>query len=264
MVHVLLVIRWWRTADMLVEMDTRTRMLEAAQSLLQACPDRDISTRAVCDAVGVGAPVLYRLFGDKNGLLGAVVDHAFERYLALKRAMPLCDDPVDDLYAAWDGHVAFAQKNPTVYRIAYAPSLAEVPAGVEEGRQLLIERLVRCAEVGRLNTTPDRAAQAMMAAGVGINLSVLSQPEAYSDAGLARRVGNAVIRGLLTETTELNSSQLFDALASAALHVAALIRTTPTPLTVAETALMLQWLDIVTAVSELEASSRPANAELGR
>jgi AcrR family transcriptional regulator len=34
------------------------------------------------EAVGVGAPVLYRLFGDKNGLLAAVIDRAFERYLA--------------------------------------------------------------------------------------------------------------------------------------------------------------------------------------
>ena len=73
-------------------------MLKAAESLLQASPDRDISTRAVCDAVGVGAPVLYRLFGDKNGLLAAVVDYVFDRYLARKRAIPLSDDPVDDLY----------------------------------------------------------------------------------------------------------------------------------------------------------------------
>jgi AcrR family transcriptional regulator len=69
-------------------MDTRTRMLDAAESLLRTSPARDISTRAVCEAVGVGAPVLYRLFGDKNGLLAAVVDNAFDRYLALKRAMP--------------------------------------------------------------------------------------------------------------------------------------------------------------------------------
>jgi AcrR family transcriptional regulator len=47
-------------------------MLRTAEAQLQASPDRDISTRAVCEAVGVGAPVLDRLFGDKNGLLAAV------------------------------------------------------------------------------------------------------------------------------------------------------------------------------------------------
>ena len=243
-------------------MDTRSRMLEAAEGLLRTSPDRDISTRAVCDAVGVGAPVLYRLFGDKNGLLAAVVDNAFDRYLTVKRAIPLSDDPVDDLYVAWRNHVVFASENPAVYRIAYAPSLAEVPRGVEEGRRLLIERLVRCAEVGGLNTTPDRAAQAMMAAGVGVNLSVLSQPATYGDVALARRVGNAVIRGLLTKPTAAAADQQTGALTSAALQVAALIRTIPTPLTDAESTLMLQWLDIIVAAGESGVPMRPEDAEL--
>jgi AcrR family transcriptional regulator len=247
---------------MMVRMDTRTRMLEATKALLQASPDRDISTRAVCEAVGVGAPVLYRLFGDKNGLLAAVVDYVFERYLTQKRALPVADDPVDDLYTAWDNHVAFALTNPAVYRTAYAPSLSAVPGGVEEGRQLLIERFVRCAEAGRLNTTPDQAAQAMMAACVGINLSVLSQPAIYGDAGLSRRVRNAVIRGLLADTTMLTAVRPADALTTTALQTAALIRTTPTPLTRAEAALMLQWLDIVTAAGDSEVPLRPADAEL--
>ena len=245
-------------------MDTRTRMLDAAEWLLRTSPNRDISTRAVCDAAGVGAPVLYRLFGDKNGLLAAVVDNAFDRYITLKRAIPLSDDPVGDLYLAWSNHVAFASKNPAVYRIAYAPSLAEVPGGVEESRRLLIERLVRCAEAGRLNTTPDCAAQAMMAACVGVNLSVLSQPATYGDVALARRVGNAVIGGLLTTPTAPAADQQTDALRTAALQVAALIRTTPTPLTDAESTLMLQWLDIVAAAGDSGAPMRPEDAELAR
>jgi AcrR family transcriptional regulator len=54
-------------------MDTRTRMVKAAESLLRASPEHDLSTRAVCEAADVGAPMLYRLFGDKNGLIAAVV-----------------------------------------------------------------------------------------------------------------------------------------------------------------------------------------------
>lgn len=82
-------------------MDLRTRMLDAAEGLLDASPDRDVSTRAVCEAVGVGAPTLYRLFGDKNGLLAAVVDHGFARYLSTKRALEPTADPVVD--CATDG-----------------------------------------------------------------------------------------------------------------------------------------------------------------
>lgn len=55
-------------------MDAREKILEAAAGLLAEAPVADVSTRAVCEAAGVGAPMLYRLFGDKAGLLAAVVD----------------------------------------------------------------------------------------------------------------------------------------------------------------------------------------------
>jgi AcrR family transcriptional regulator len=226
-------------------MDTRLRMLEAAETQLAASADRDISTREVCEAVNVGSPVLYRLFGDKNGLLTAVVDHAFERYLGQKRTQQPSEDPVDDLYTAWDNHVAFALANPTVYRLVYAPSLAAVPAAAEEARQLLIDRLVRCAEAGRLRIAPDAAAQAFMAACVGVTLSLLSEPEAFSDPGLSCRVRDAVIRDLVAEAEPLPFDKQSRAVQPIALQLAALIRRAPPLLTPAETSLLLQWLDAI-------------------
>ena len=228
-------------------MDTRAEMLKAAEAQLQESPERDISTRAVCEAVGVGAPVLYRLFGDKNGLLAAVVDRAFERYLTSKRAQTLSDDPVEDLYAAWDLHIAFALKNQAVYRIAYAPSLDKVPAGVEEARQLLVRRLVRCAEIGMLNTTPDEAAQVMMTACTGVAISLISQPATFKCPVLSERVRDAVLAGLLVDTA--HSDRHVDTLNAVALQMAALIRANPTPLTDPESALMLQWLDTIGSAS---------------
>src|ERR1041384_6605150 len=130
--------------------DLRTRMLEAAEALLDASPDRDISTRAVCDAVGVGAPVLYRLFGDKNGLLSAVVDYGFDRYLSMKRAAEPSPDPVTDLRNGWDSHIAFALAHPVVYRMISSPSLTEVPTAAAEALGLLRDVLERCAAAGRL------------------------------------------------------------------------------------------------------------------
>ncbi|WP_158718729.1 helix-turn-helix domain-containing protein, partial [Streptomyces griseus] len=53
-------------------MDTETRILEAAAELLAGSPVGDVSIRAVCEAARVGAPTLYRLFGDKDALLAAV------------------------------------------------------------------------------------------------------------------------------------------------------------------------------------------------
>jgi AcrR family transcriptional regulator len=221
-------------------------MLKAAELQLRQSPISDISIRAVCEAVGVGAPVLYRLFGDKNGLISAVVDEVFERYQAQRRVQ-LSDDPVDDLCISWDSHVSFALKNPAVYRMAYAPSLAQVPSGVTEGRRLVLKRCVRCAEAGMPKTTPDEAAQALMSACLGVNLCLLAQPAAYSDPDLSRRVRDAVIDGLVIDASARAPDPTADTLKTVALHMAALIRQMPTPLTEPEFTVMLQWLETISA-----------------
>ena len=107
-------IRQWR---IVAYMNQRTLILEAAESLLNASPDGEISTRAIAEAAGVGGPVLYRHFGDKNGLLRAVVDFGFDRYLSIKRATELTENPVDNLRNGWDTHVAFALDHPAVYQL---------------------------------------------------------------------------------------------------------------------------------------------------
>jgi len=62
-------------------MTVKTRILEAASELIAHSPDADISTRAVGEAAGVTAPTLYHHFGDKEGLLAAVVDFGWTAFL---------------------------------------------------------------------------------------------------------------------------------------------------------------------------------------
>lgn len=105
----------------------RAAMIEAALRQLAGSSDHDVATRAVCEAVGVTQPVLYRLFGDKRGLLDAVADHGYERYTALKTAKERTEEPVADLLAGWDGHMAFAEENPALYRLMFAPGRGRTP-----------------------------------------------------------------------------------------------------------------------------------------
>jgi AcrR family transcriptional regulator len=221
-------------------MDTRTKMLEAAEALLDASPDGDISTRAVCEAVGVGAPVLYRLFGDKAGLLSAVVDYGFDRYLATKRAATPSDDSVEDLRSGWDTHVAFALDHPAVYRLMHSPNFAAVPHAATEALRLLREVLDRCAAAGRLRVDPDVAAQTIMSANVGVALSLLTQPETYTDPGLSVRVRDAVHARLLV--VDQPESTTPDVTATALQLSAQLRAATDSSLTAAERAVLHEWL----------------------
>jgi AcrR family transcriptional regulator len=223
----------------------RTRMLEAAEELLNASPDRDIATRAVCEAVGVGAPVLYRLFGDKNGLLSALVDYGFDRYLATKRAAEPSEDPVADLRSGWDTHVQFARSHPAVYRLMFSPSFATVPSAAEEAMRLLRDVLDRCAAAGRLRVEPGLAAQMIMSANIGLALNLVTQPENYPDPDLSRRVRDAIHAAVVVPDRGDGGSvpDGRGTLVIAALQLAAVLRSGPTELGEPETALLLHWLD---------------------
>src|SRR3954451_16928946 len=93
-------------------MDAREKILDAATKLLAEAPVADVSTRAVCEAAGVGAPMLHRLFGQKAGLLADVADRGLDESLASKRADRPSDYPVDDLRSVWDNHMRFALEHP--------------------------------------------------------------------------------------------------------------------------------------------------------
>lgn len=227
-------------------MDVRTKILEAAERLLDASPDGDVQTRAVCEAAGVGAPVLYRTFGDKNGLMSAVVDYGFDRYLSVKRAAVPSEDPVADLREGWDSHVAFALAHPSVYRLMYSPSFAQVPAAAGEALELLRLVLVRCAEAGRLRVPPEAAAQAIMAANVGVSLALITQPGAYTDTGLSHRVRRAIHAEVLSDEPPPGAEP--QPLAATAVRLAALLEVGEDgALTTAERALLRQWLDRLAA-----------------
>jgi AcrR family transcriptional regulator len=183
--------------------------------------------------------MLDRLFGDKAGLLSAVVDHGFDRYLAVKRAAEPSADPVEDLRAGWDTHVAFALAHPAVYRLMYSPAFARIPSAAAEALRLLREVLDRCAAAGRLRVDPGHAAQAIMSANIGVALSLVSQPETYTDPGLSTRVRDAVHAELLVLDAPATAP---DGVAATALQLGAQLRDDDERLTAAEHALLREWL----------------------
>ncbi|GGY12041.1 TetR/AcrR family transcriptional regulator [Streptomyces hiroshimensis] len=53
----------------------RTRLLEAASRLLTECGAADLTMEAVATVAGVGKGTVFRRFGDRTGLLLALLDH---------------------------------------------------------------------------------------------------------------------------------------------------------------------------------------------
>ncbi len=67
---------------------TRQRVIDAAIDLLTSGGRDAVTTRAVADAAGLQPPAIYRLFGDKEGLLDAVAEYGFASFVAGKRFDP--------------------------------------------------------------------------------------------------------------------------------------------------------------------------------
>ena len=64
---------------------TEDEILSASVDLLENDGAEALTTRAVCEVVGVTAPTLYHHFGDKNGLLRAIVAQGVKCSLATVR-----------------------------------------------------------------------------------------------------------------------------------------------------------------------------------
>ncbi|MCX5558496.1 TetR/AcrR family transcriptional regulator [Streptomyces sp. NBC_00038] len=229
-------------------MSTKTRILEVAAALVAESPDGDVSTRAVCEAAGVGAPALYRHFGDKEGLLSAVVDHGWDKYLATKRHRDPGTDPVQDLRDGWDTHTEFALQNPNLYRLMNSPAMRTPPAAALEAHQILTSDLQRAAEQGKLRLAPELAAQIIMSANVGIALMLVSRPATFTDKTVSRRVRDAVhavvfIPEVMTPSASPEAEQEVRVPATAARLSALLSQSTPPGLTPAETTLLTEWLN---------------------
>jgi len=225
------------------------RILEAASELLARSADADISTRAACEAAGVTAPTLYHHFGDKDGLLAAVVDFGWAAFLESKRtaAAVVHADVADDIRAGWDNHLEFARENPNFYKLMWSPAVSANSAAFREAFQMLYDRLELGAGRGQLRVSVERGACMIMSAVTGAALSLISQPELFGDPTFATQLREAVIAAVTVPADGPTGRRLApDAaaptIATAAATLQSRLAAEDTPLTAPERALMEQWL----------------------
>ncbi|GLY00550.1 TetR/AcrR family transcriptional regulator [Actinoplanes sp. NBRC 101535] len=223
--------------------DARVRraLVEAAERQLVASADGDIATRAVSEEAGVSQPVLYRLFGDKRGLLDAVADAGFDRYSRRKSELEVSGDPVADLHSGWDDHMAFAAENPALYRLMFAPRPRSAASAYQRILELLEATLLRCAAGGFLATTPPAAARLILPVNIGVALSRIAQPALFDDPALSHTARDAVFAAVLTEPAAASGP---DPVRAAARQLRSQLALTGTDrLEPMETALLDRWLE---------------------
>jgi AcrR family transcriptional regulator len=242
--------------------DTRAAIVEAAAWLLRAGGPGAVTTRGVAERAGVQAPTIYRLFGDKDGLLEAVAEHVMATFVADKAAHAAAAtaadvDPLDDLRASWRKQIEFGLANPAVFRLLSDPERVINSAAARTGRQILEARVHRLAAIGRLRVPEPHAVDLIQAAGVGTIQTLLATPQERRDPGLGDAMMEAVLGRILTDApTEAPAGTLATAVALRAL--APQLRV----LSDSERQLLIEWLDRITETPAraAEVADTPENA----
>ena len=183
---------------------TRTRIVDVAARLLREGGPAAVTTRGVAEEAGVQAPAIYRLFGDKDGLLEAVAEHVMATFVTGKAetvyAAAAADvDPVDDLRGGWQTQIDFGLGNPALFKMLSDPDRVLHSPAARSGQQVLRTRVHRVAMTGRLSVSEQRAVDLIQAAGIGTIQTLLATPPAQRDAGLSRAMFQAVLGQILTD-----------------------------------------------------------------
>lgn len=234
--------------------EVRTRIVDAAARLLREHGPSAVTTRAVADAAAVQAPTIYRLFGDKDGLLDAVAEHELAAYVSGKAAEEDSGDPVDDLRAAWNVHIRFGLANPALSTFLADPERGARSPAAAAGRDVLRARVHRLAAAGRLRVPEPRAVDLIHAAGTGTVLTLLSKAAGQRDPELADAMFDAVVLTVLTDTPSASTTgtdTTTDGTVTAAVTLRAAVPALPS-LTPGERVLLAEWLDRVTTPTSTE------------
>jgi AcrR family transcriptional regulator len=183
-----------------VRSQNRERIIDAARDLLRHKGQSAVTTRAVADRAGVQAPTIYRLFGDKDGLLDAVAEREMTAFASSKRAQVAAAvdvDPVEDLLRGWLMTVDFGLANPELYALLSDPARAQRSLASHAGVELLADRVRRVALAGRLKVSEPRAVDLIRAAGTGAILATLAKPVEQRDHALADSMFGGVLDQIL-------------------------------------------------------------------
>jgi AcrR family transcriptional regulator len=197
--------------------DVRTAVVEAALKLLNDGGREALTTRAVTDAAGIQAPTLYRLFGDKQGLLDAVTDYGFQLAYAEKNRRAYDPDPVQGLREGWEFLTGFGLEHPALFALMFSDPRPGAGAPALRKIYRLLEALShRLALAGRLKIAEKQATDLLFAVSHGVVLALISMPEEERDPRLSTNACEAVISAITTDAAPRGNADA--ATAAIALH----------------------------------------------
>jgi AcrR family transcriptional regulator len=179
----------------------RREILDATESLLVSAGYESFSMRRLAKRCGYTAPTIYHHFGDKRGLIDALLEERFRLMVKRIRRVPASADPLTTLRGQLMAFVHFGLENPTHYRLLVAPrpdADAEPTRAAEESRELIEATLSQLARAERLLVDDiDEAVQCIWVMLHGLISMRISSPDyAWKDTHVEASL-EILLRGLV-------------------------------------------------------------------
>ncbi len=180
--------------------DARRAILAETEAILLEGGAEALSIRPLAERCGCTAPTIYHYFGDKQGLVDALLEERFHELHRALEKVPESEDPLETVRSRSRAFVAFGLRNPVHYRlltVAREPG-TDPPPAAEAAREFLERPWQQLAEQGRLRPPDIEICQRALWAAVHGLLSLhssrpdLEWPQAVFDESV-----DAVLRGLV-------------------------------------------------------------------
>lgn len=181
--------------------DARRTILESTEALLMEGGAEALSIRRLAERCGYTAPTIYHHFGDKRGLVDALLEVRFTELVKALGRLPRSDDPAEVIRARCRAFVRFNRRNPIHYRlltVAREPG-ASLPPAAEAASEFLQRPWEELAEEGRLAVDIESAQRALWATVHGLLTLCSSRPDLDWPRTIFDKTIDAVLRGLIVD-----------------------------------------------------------------
>ena len=181
--------------------EARRTILDATESLMVEEGGEDFSIRQLAERSGYSAPTIYHHFGDKQGLVDALLEERFARLLAMVQQVETVKDPVANLRAMVDAYLRFGRHNPAFYRLILTGNGSggdRTPPSAEKARELMARPWDDLHLAGRLHgDDPVAASQSLWSVLHGLTALQIGRPDYEWAPNLTETAIDSMLRGLL-------------------------------------------------------------------
>lgn len=184
--------------------ETRNEIISVTEKLLSSVGRDTVTIRNIADLAKVQAPTIYRIFGDKVGLLNAVAEEGFIRYMTIKPEFDSSRGIIEEFRKGWDIHVEFGTEHPELYKLMFGDSYAGLTTpAVRIAFEGFDEIMDRMDKGGYLRVSKEEALFRAFASASGVVLSILSLPTAVNQYTFISSVREDLIARIVTEVSNV-------------------------------------------------------------